>query len=562
MADITVRQVDRGFNAQVRDAVDLKRGAAADGSRNVLYSRGIAKTPYGFNKVESGSLPLDSGNPILGLGTYSELDKTQHFLAVTNDTIQERDALNSEWDDLTQSGVVFGANIFNPISFATILHTDAIKLNGSGDDWYHHSLVCNGGVTCIQRWAGKFETDYADLLGADGYHHASSGRTTHFARQVVSFYNHVILISPKIADANDDLKDNNQMVRWGAAGKLELYSGTGSGNKQLVDTGGYNVWAALMGAQLMIYQNNSVYSLNHIGGEDVFDPRIEMDKLGLLAPHLLHSKGNVHYFVGNDYNLYRYFGGSNKEIISNNIQRFLERDLDPAYQHRCWLQVGAQNSRLWLFIVPNGQNYVTQAYAVDLKSGSWMKRDYTHKWTTASTGITSVSLVGAGSYEAGMSYAELVATGKTYADLVTEGTTYKQLVQTTLTEERMVLGDAAGNVYQYDSDATQDDGVDIPSQHLTDVEDLGAPGKNKLWPGVTITAKGTNVTVSYRIGNFETTDTGWTSLGTQALNSEYTDYFFVINNTSKKIQLKFSHTADDWQVSNYVLKEPQLQGEV
>ncbi|KKL07815.1 hypothetical protein LCGC14_2582240, partial [marine sediment metagenome] len=451
-----------------------------------------------------------SGNPVIGMYPFTELDKTQHFLAVTNDTIQKRDIQNSEWDDITQSGTPLGANIHNPISFASILHTDGLALNGSGDDWFHHCLVSNGGVTAVQRWAGKFETDFADLLGADGYHDAGSGRTAHFAGQVISFYNHVILMNPKIANAADNLIENNQRLQWSATGKLEVWNGVTAGNTNLVDTGGYNMWMAHLGNQLICYQNNSIYSLNHIGDTNVFDIRLEMPDLGLLAPHLVYSKRNVHYFLGNDYNLYRYYGGANTEIISRGIQRYIERDLNTAHQDRCWIAMGAENSRLWLFIVPNGSDFITQAYGIDMVTGKWMKRDYLHKWPTG--GITSVALIGASTSESGQSYAELLATTQTYAQLVVAGTTYRQLVQTTLTKERLALGDNSGNVYQYDSDVTQDDGVDVPTAHITEVLDGGFPGKSKLWPGVTVTAKGTSLEVSYRTGNFETVDTGWISL--------------------------------------------------
>ncbi|GAG10097.1 unnamed protein product, partial [marine sediment metagenome] len=268
------------------------------------------------------------------------------------------------------------------------------------------------------------------------------------------------------------------------------------------------VWGALLGTQWIQYQNNSVWSLTHVGGTRVFEPDIEMPDLGLLAPHLLYSKNNVHYFVGNDYNVYAYYGGSNIRSIGKKIHRFLQRDLDPAYAKRCWLCMGAENSRLWLFIVPNGKEYVTEAYAIDIRTGAWMKREFTHKWPTG--GITSVSLVGASSYTEGMTYAEAVATAKTYADYAadsgeeTAGKTYDQMLETVLTEERLVLSDSAGYVYQYDSDLTEDDGVDIPARHITEVYDVGLPGKNKIWPGIRVTAKGTGLIVSYRTGNFET----------------------------------------------------------
>jgi len=185
---ILTRRIDRGFDATIRAATELKRGSAADGSQNVLYSRGTIKTPYGFGKVESGSLPLDSGKPVLAMGVFSELDKTQHWLAVTEDKIYDRNYVTSAWDDMTQSGQALGADISSPVSIAGVLHTDGLALNGSGDSWYHHCLVCPGNDQPIQRWAGKYESDFADLVGADGYHTVGSSLTTHYALQVGAFY--------------------------------------------------------------------------------------------------------------------------------------------------------------------------------------------------------------------------------------------------------------------------------------------------------------------------------------------------------------------------------------
>lgn len=563
--DILVKKVDRGFDANIRDASELPRGSAADGSQNVLYTRNTIRTPYGFGKVESGSLPLDSGNAVLLTGVYSELDKTQHFLACTKDKIFQRDYENSQWDDITQSGVALQGNIYNPMSMAAILHTDGLALNGNGDDWYHHCLVCTG-ISPVQRWAGKYETDFADLVGADGYHAVGSGVTTHYALQVGAFYNRPLLISAKEADANGNLVDCNQRIRWPMAGKLETWTGTGSGYRDLLDTGGFNVWGSLLGTQWIQYQNNSIWSLTHVGGTRVFEPDIEIPDLGLLGPHLLYSKNNVHYFVGNDYNVYAYFGGSHIERIGDKIHRYLQRDLDREYAYRCWICMGANNSRLWVYIVPNGETYITQGYGMDMRTGAWMKRDFLHKWPTGTGGITSVSLVGASSYYAGESYREAVALTTTYAEAIAAGTTYRQALQETYTNEKLVFGDSAGYVYQYDDTVSKDDTVNIPARHITEVYDYGAPSKNKLWPGIRITAKGTGigtggVIASYRTGNFETVGTGWTAFTEQTLTSEYVTYELTVWDTSKKIQFRFTNAdGDDFDISNYELIEPMVQG--
>jgi hypothetical protein len=409
---IIVKNCALGLDCNFTDATELPMGSAADNSQNVLYSKGTIATPYGFETVGAA---LDSGNPVLHISSWTELDKTQHLLAVTKDKVYDRDFVTVLWDEKTQdydtTAISLGGNINNPVSSATILHTDGILFNGIGSDYaYVHHILCMGYTmptatadnSPIQRWAGKDETHYTDLLGADGYHHVSSSKTKHFAYQVGSFYNRLLLINPLEYDASSVFHENNQRIRWSMAGKLEVapaWSGTGSGFYDLLDTGGHNVWGALLGMQWIQYQNNSIWSLTHVGGTTVFVPNIEMPDLGLLGAHCVYSKNNIHYFVGNDYNVYAYTGGSNLTRIGDKIQKYIQRDLDPIYANQCYMCMGSNNSRLWLFIVPKNSLYITQAYGMDMRTGVWMKRDYTHKWPTG--GITSVALVGAGGYHAG-----------------------------------------------------------------------------------------------------------------------------------------------------------------
>ena len=666
MSKLIARQVDRGFDSHIRDAVELPIGSAADGSQNVLYSRGTIKTPFGFDEVGSDSLPL-SGAPILGLTKWGQLDKTEHFMAITTSKIFNYNTNTDAWDEKTQSYATTAVDLNGdeqfPVSTAVSLHTDAIKLNGTGDNWYHHFLVCPGSSGKIQRWAGNREVDFADVLGGDDYHDDASSFTGHYADQVGASNNHVLLINPREADSNNELRNNPQRIRYSQIGKLESWEGDGSGTYDLFDTGGFNVRGAILGKQWIQYQNNSIWSLTHVGGSAIFAPRIEIPDLGLLSANLLFSKNNIHYFVGNDFNVYGYAGGSVKQIIGNNIQRFLQRDIEKSKAHRCWLTMGADNSRLWLYVVPSGSNFATFAYGMDLITGSWMKRDLTHKWTTTATGISAVALVGSGSYVTGKTYSQLLAdrapnksvaidgcvrssnvvtvttaighgyktgytpvladvdsgdettafagneaaidtipanpidangnpTTFTYAqaavnesnlakgtvtaldadgdasspsgvDYINLGLTSRQMLTEVLTGEVISLGDASGNVYQYSSDATQDDEVDIPARHITEVYDMGEPSIEKIWPSFNITAKGTGLIISYRTASFETVATGWTAFSELTLTSEFVGYTVFPNVTSKKIQYRFTNAdGDDFQISNYDAGNFEYVGDV
>ncbi len=640
MSKLLARQIDQGFDSHIRDAAELPIGSAADGSQNVLYSRGTIKTPFGFDKVASGSLPL-TGAPVLGLTKWSQLDRTEHFMSITATKIFDKNNNTNAWDEKTQgfetTAVDLEADEQLPISTTVSLHTDAIKLNGSGTDWFHHFLINPGGSGKIQRWAGNRETDFADLLGGDGYHDDASSFTGHYALQVGSSNNRLLLISPREADSNNELVDNPQRIRWNQIAKAESWIGSGSGSVDLFDRGGYNVFGSMLGKQWIQYQNNSIWSLTHVGGSTIFAPRVEIPDLGLLAPHLLFSKNNIQYFVGNDFNVYGYAGGSVKRIIGNNIHRYLQRDIEKSKVNRCWLTMGADNSRLWLYVVPTGSSFARFAFGMDIITGSWMKRDLSHKWPTSDTGISAVALVGSGSYVTGKTSRMVLAdkspfktvaiggcvrltnvvtttttqphgfvvgetviiadvdsgseanafagsftiasvpstTTVTHAqtgadeanlaqgtavvdksptgtDYINMGLTSRQMLTEVLTDEVIALGDASGNVYQYSSNATQDDGVDIPARHITEIYDMREPSIKKIWPMFLFSAKGTGVIVSYRTSDFETVSTGWTAFAKVLLTSDFVDYRVYPNDTSPKIQYRFTNAdGDDFQIANY-----------
>lgn len=563
---ILVQKPAQGLNSSIPANMVANRESPL--SQNVLFANGIIKTPYGFAKLISGSLPLNSGDTVLGITPYREKDGTEHTLVVTTDKIYRKDNVNTEWDNVVLndlSGNVLSANIENPISFVSVAHTDAIAIDGGANSAYHHLLICDGGNTPIQRWSGKAEDKFYSLAGADGYHDTETPLVTdHYALQVALFYNHVILVSPKTWNATSGLfTDNPQTILWGKTGLLEgsdcyKITDTGSGYNELVDTGDSNVWTKQLGNQLICYQQHSIWSMSHVGGTDVYRFRTEIPDLGLLAPHLLIGHGNKHYFIGNDWNIYTYYGGSYKERIGDQIRDALKAEMDPTYARRCWMAIGANGSRLWIFYVPTGQEYITKAYGVDLRTGAWMIREFSHVWTDG--GITSVATIGAQSYMVGDTYQAEIDRAQTYAEAITATTTYRDELREVLVGERLTLGDNAGNIYQYDSDVTTDDGENVPAYSHTPIYDYKQPDINKWWEGIAVVAKGTKLVVSYRTSDFETEDTGWTALDAIDLTDDYESYSFYFGETSKQIQFRFANTeGSTFYIREYKVLAPLIE---
>jgi hypothetical protein len=92
------------------------------------------------------------------------------------------------------------------------------------------------------------------------------------------------------------------------------------------------------------------------------------------------------------------------------------------------------------------------------------------------------------------------------------GTSYREDLEERRTKSSLLFGDSNGFIYQEDIDLTHYDGEDIPMMHITPIFDFDMPDIFKRWPGISVVGKGSSVNVQYRLSNFDTSETGWTSI--------------------------------------------------
>lgn len=574
MPPLVISNLGLGLNLH-DPATEIANGQMAF-ARNMLFSRGVMKTPHGVKEYGGASLPLDSS--VIGIAPYQEKghNPTDHLVAMTLTKLYGWDGVAAAWEDISPT-TPLAASLDNVPSFAAFPHIDSVLADGSGVACYYHLLACDGGSSPVLRWAGQYENTFYPLAGADGYHETDADPVTptaHYCKQVAVFYNHVILMSPKTwnAEANAFI-DNPQAVFWGKAGRLETdpdntdgkgafdLTETGAGYVSIVDSGGENVRCLQLGDTLVVYQNNSIWYLYHVGGSTVFLARCEVPDMGLLAPGLVQSWRNAHYLIASDYSPYIYHGGGNKTQIGVNIAEALKDDMDPGYLNRCRMAVGANGRRIWIFIVRNGQRFITRAYGVDTLSGAWMIRDFEHLYGAVDEGMCSVALVGGQSYMSGQSYQDDITDGETYAEAIAATDTYADMVDAvTIGGETMMVGDQAGMVFNYDESVTTDNGTAIPAEAHTKVFDLGRPDTEKQWATVSLKAKGTSLQLSYRIESFETQDDDWIDFTLVSLTDDYVTYEFGLEEVcSEEIQFKIANSGGGTlYVEKLVLEEPMF----
>lgn len=517
MADILVQSPTLGIDTQLPvNLIDDR--AAAVGTQNVDYQDGVICIPSGFTEM-SGLLV--SGEEVLGICNYKEVNNNRiNVVAATNTKILRHDIVNDKWDELF--GATLNANRFFPVSFASIPHQDSVGGR------YQHLIISDGGRGDIVRWGGDGDT-LAKLAGAGGY---NIGTTAHRALQVCAYQNRLILISP-YEYTGMVWQPNHSRVRWPQVAQLEVWDGVGAGAADLIDTGDVNIRAELTGNLLTIYQSHSIWQLRYVGGTDVFTPDILIPDIGLLSFFLCTAIEGRNFFVANDYNIYTYSGGTMIENIGLAIRKNLLDSIDKSNLDGCRMAIDAGRRHLWIFIPTAGNTWSTRAYKYNLSTGSWTVRDFSHHYQTG--GITAATLLAAGVYRIGDTYADAKASGQTYAQAKVQGKKYNETFEEARVEEKLTIGDHDGYVLYEDSTVTTDGG-DVPIRyHYTKEFDGGMPDVSKRIDGVEIDAKGTNITIERKIDNG-----AWTAVATINLVSEFKTYRRFINRTGKKIQLRFS----------------------
>jgi hypothetical protein len=611
MADLLVQAPTLGIDGSL-SANQIDDRAASEGTQNVEFDNGEVKPPKGFAKWDCAS-PLVAEEPVTGLCSYVEVgieSGNTNIVATTNSKVCLHDIVNSTWVVLGGNGL--DADVFHPVTFASILHTDAINTTE-----FQHLVISDGGKSDIIRYKGQ-GANCEKLVGGGGYH---ASETHHRTLQIVGYQNRLVLISPQ-EEAGGIWIPNPSRVRWPMIGKLETWTGTGSGFADLIDTGDINVRAALLSNTLIVYQKHSTWQLRYVGGTTVFTPDILLPNIGLLAWNLLISTESVHYFVGNDYNIYSYRSGSYIEDIGKPIANMFKDDLDATKAYRCRAIIGPQQKEVWFLIVEVGGQYATRGYKYNIQTGAWTVRDFDHAYSI-SAGLTAVALVGSAIYTTGQSYAVAATEAKTYGEVAAgtsitltespvtgttwtgsgtimtngaakwktagaglvsvgdivhvasgtgatagwrrvvtvtsdteliiesgtgaspssvtytihkdDGASYASTLQEVRVGDQLIVGDSDGYILKESDTLYTDNGFTPTRRFISKEFDGGESQTSKRIDTVLVEAKGTSVTIEYKLDNGT-----WTTLATVTLTDDYAPYRRFINKTARKAQLRLS----------------------
>ena len=474
---INIFTPEGGLNANLAKSRLPEQDASE--TSNILYERGVMKTAFGFSATTENGLPL--GEPVHGMHMYRELSGQETLIAVTRTKIFRRDLDSDNWVDISNASSPLSCDFTFPPSFVEVAHDD-LSPN------FYHLLICDSGASPIQRWTGESEATTPHLLGGANYH-TGSIHTGHYARQGGLFKNHTMLMSPSIDGSGTGvLVEQPQQIRWSDTGNFDTgkwnAAGTaGAGFVLLLDTSDVNVRMLQLGDVMIVYQQNSIWGLVFVGGNKVFDPRVMVQSIGLLSPGLIYSYRNAHYFIGSDFNVYEYFGGSVIRDISavKSIDDRLKDDLDATVLGHARIGMEAKGRRLMIGVVMEGDNHVRRVYTRNMNTSAWGIHDYDN-YTTSAQGVTAMVLVPS----------ERTVIGETYEDLEVRGTKYV---------ESFGLVPSSG---------TNPNWAEAASEHVgaTSLKPTSGTAYGTYWTEVTQAANDWATSTAYTLGNVVLDDRG------------------------------------------------------
>ena len=133
------------------------------------------------------------------------------------------------------------------------------------------------------------------------------------------------------------------------------------------------VGAAPLKNYIGIYKDYCCALLSYIGGASTFAINVQIEGIGLAAKDAIANLGTSHMFLGSDYNIYRWNGGTELEPIGNPIKDALRAEVNRAKVNRSFAVVNVDQRQVIFFLPINADAYPTRMWIWNLDDESWSK---------------------------------------------------------------------------------------------------------------------------------------------------------------------------------------------
>jgi hypothetical protein len=200
---------------------------------------------------------------------------------------------------------------------------------------------------------------------------------------IVPFKNHLIAInltdngaelpySIRWSDAIPEGASNNGSTTWTTAS-------TASEANQITvgGTKGHLLNALPMGNDLMVYKEDSIYSLTYTGGTFTFNLRERFKDIGLFARDAVVQIGNNEHVLVSTNDVVKHNGTRMVSIVDDQVRTYLFSQIDSTYAYKTFLVHNKVKNEVWVCYPKTGatNGFPDEALIWNYRDSTWSVRD-------------------------------------------------------------------------------------------------------------------------------------------------------------------------------------------
>lgn len=442
---------------------DLELAAA----ENVFFQDGYIKSRYGYSAFGT-NLPL-SGS-LVQFDQFKDFAETTWLFALTDKNIYTWDSTNTEWDILpgpNDANRAYGTRLYGEDLYGGAgsgrygtggygegLYGQSQQFNGADSDFWSFDYirdlteanpwwVATNNTDPVIVFKGGSSTVWEELL-------QTVGGVSFRAKFLVEFKSHLLFF-----DTTEGGSRYPQRVRWSNTADPDNID---SGNASFNDLSGTD-WISgavkFKGDYLGIIKEDSIWLCWATGFSDIFDFSRKISGQGCPAPRTIKVINGDIVFLGRD-DAYIFDGVSLNPLGANpdnpqstKVRRELVEQTNFAQITRAFALIREQEKEYWIF-VPTSGTYPDTAFVYNYEIGSWTKFTFND------------NITGHGFYQLDASV--------TYDDLVGsyDAQTWRYGDRSLgASSPNLLLGDDSGNVFEYSSLVTEENGTILNKQFDT-----------------------------------------------------------------------------------------------
>lgn len=148
-----------------------------------------------------------------------------------------------------------------------------------------------------------------------------------------------------------------------------------AGRRMIGDSGDFLVDGAPLGSIFILYKENSIYSMQYVGGQQIFDTPMLTAAAGLIAKRCVTEYKQGNHAVFSDGDIISVDGTNVESIADRRIRRFIFSRLDGAYFRRSFVMHNKNEKEVWFAFPETGQTRPSLVAIWNYRDNRWGFRD-------------------------------------------------------------------------------------------------------------------------------------------------------------------------------------------